>query len=173
MRPSNMIALVCGLLWLGGNLTLAFAAMTLFPLAKMSALEIDVMQLGELFGILFYRWTFVGLIFLGVMLIARVVTWTLALKRKQMGVGGWVGVVLFAGLVLSAAAGAHATFAASDAYEAWDRATTEEERRETFTRFQVTHVASTKRNEWMVTILALIVGGLAIGLARRDRNPAE
>lgn len=173
MRWANVIAFWVGSLWLGGCLALGVAAMILFPYARDGALEIDALQLGEIFGHMFDAWTRIGLAALGVMVLARIVAWALLARRGRFRVVQIISVLLLAVLIVSTLATARATFAASDAYQAMDSAQDDESERKAYAEFSAAHVAARKRSDGMVLALFLVVGGLGIGLARRDPQGAS
>lgn len=173
MRWANVIALWIGSLWLGGCVALGVAAAQLFPLAKMGALGIDTMELGEVFGIAFNAWTVAGLIALVILVIARVIAWAILARRRQFRLPQIIGVLLVAVLIVTTLATARATFAASDAYRAWDSAQDDDTEREAYAAFSAAHVAARKRSDGMVLTLFLVVAGLGVALARRDQQAAS
>lgn len=173
MRWANMIAFWVGSLWLGGCLALGVGAMIVFPYARDQAIDVTVLQLGEVFGHMFNAWTWIGLVALGIMVLARMVAWAVLARRRQFKVPQILSVLLLAVLIVSTLATARATFAASDAYEAMDAATDADAEREAHAAFSAAHIAARKRSDGMVLALFLVVAGLGISLARRDQQAAS
>ncbi len=173
MRAANVFGLILACLWLGGCLSLGISAGILFGYVDASALDVNRAQLGELFGIMFETWTHVGLGCLAGIVLARLVAWAIQVKRRQFGLAQAISVALLAALIVTTLAAAKATLAAGTAHEAMEKARDPESEKIALADFELAHIASRKRSNWMVIALVLVIGGLGIGLACRGRDSAS
>jgi hypothetical protein len=167
MRRLDVLALVAAVLWLGGNATLAFAAMSLFPLAKVQAIDVTVMQLGEVFGILFHRWVYLSSILLALLLPTLFAAQWLRLRRAQQPITGWL--LLGSGIVLCGLhlAVSRLVLAAVAAWTRWDGAAEGAEKATAWQTFTAAHQQSTQLSGALTAVLLVLTVTLAVAIARR------
>jgi len=176
MRAANVLGLIIACLWLGGCLALGVSAVFLFVLVNPDTnggLDVNHIQLGEIFGIMFKLWTYVGLGCLAGIVLTRLVAWAMQMKQRQFGLAQAISVAVLAALIVTTLAAARATLAAGAAHEAMEKAREPEAEKTALADFNLAHKASRERSNWMVIALALVIGGLGIGLARRGRDSAS
>jgi len=173
MRAANVLGLIIACLWLGGCLALGVSAGLLFGYVDADALDVNREQLGELFGVMFETWTRIGLGCLAGIVLTRLVAWAILVKRRQFGLAQAISVAVLAALIVTTLAAARATLAAGAAHEAMEKAREPEAEKTALADFNLAHKASRERSNWMVIALALVIGGLGIGLARRSRDSAS
>lgn len=168
MRWADLTALIAAALWLGGNLAMALAPIVMFNQAMVVGLTRA--EVGELFGEVMLAYMLLSCGFAGLFLLARLVGWTIRLRRARMQRWSLVGVLLLVGVLTTFGLGFAAVAEVRSIQHAIEVA--EEDAPDEVAglqqRFKGAHQRSTDLFKALSALLALTIGALAVSLARRD-----
>lgn len=122
MRSADLLALITASAWLGGNLAVVATAIVMFGLAAQDLVEASARDVGELFGPVFSAWSVVGGILLGIVVVARIVSWIARLRRGTFTRGSLIGVAMLVVVITTYVFGTMAIADTGAARDAWERA---------------------------------------------------
>lgn len=169
MRWADIIAFFTTSFWVGCNIAFAIVPAVMFGQVKIHAVDATREEVGELFGQVAIRWGWLTLALLAVLFIARIIGWTVRLRRRRFTRVSLVGVMLFAGIAVF-------TVLAAGCYETVEKQRTDladmekddPARPAAAAAFQQEHERSVRLSQIVTLLLLGQAGVLACSLARRS-----
>ena len=155
MRSADLLALTTTAAWLGGNLALVATAIVMFSNAASGGVDASTYEVGELFGPVFSTWSMIGAVLLAIIVVARIASWAVRLRRREFTRGSLLGVAMLIVVITTYVLGAMAIEDTLAARGEWEIAT--EKAPDQVDALQVAFNAAHKRSE-------SLMGALTAGL---------